>query len=493
MRRFGVAAIAAFLVLSACASGAPTQGQAVPDWVLSTPKPDSANTYFVGQAPAPGGDLATGTDDAAANLIASIMQYIGVKVSVDTSASARASLDSYSADIRQTVKTQSNNRLSGFQIKEKYVYADKKSGAKTVYVLAAYATADLEKEKARIQALFQEKLDAVAKPEAAGQSLLAAGRYYEAAQKFIEAAVAASGSDIDNADVKVERNASSARSALSKLRFVKAGDNYKASLGKAFDAPFVLSLVAGEGDAAPGVPGAKLLVSYQRKQGTRTVSKTESAVTDAAGRLSYTPPAPDFVGKAKFLVRLDFQASLDLLDSLPAKYSSYRDALEDEIQSKRAEIAYEVSSAARSVPTAVALVDLDDAGTPIVGARTEAGLVEALVKEKFDARSGGLDASLVAKMDDATILAAAKAAPGKKFGRLVYGTAKITGVRKDGSMYLADSKASVKVVELATGTLLYSAEKAATGMGSDEATARAAAYRELGLNAIGKDLLASLP
>ena len=30
-------------------------------------------------------------------------------------------------------------------------------------------------------------------------------------------------------------------------------------------------------------------------------------------------------------------------------------------------------------------------------------------------------------------------------------------------------------------------------MGSDEATARAAAYRELGLNAIGKDLLASLP
>ena len=100
MRRFGIAAVAALLVLSACATGAPSQGQAVPDWVLSTPKPDSANTYFVGQAPAPGGDLATGTDDAAANLIASIMQYIGVKVSVDTSASARASLDSYSADIR---------------------------------------------------------------------------------------------------------------------------------------------------------------------------------------------------------------------------------------------------------------------------------------------------------------------------------------------------------------------------------------------------------
>ena len=493
MRRFGIAALAAFMLLSACATGAPSKSQAVPDWALSTPRPDATNTYFVGQAPAPGGDIATGTDDAAANLIASIMQYIGVKVSVDTSASARASLDSYSADIRQTVRMQSDNRLSGFQIKEKYVYSDKKSGAKTVYVLAAYATADLEREKARIQALFQEKIDAVAKPEAAGQSLLAAGRYYEAAQKFIEAAVAASGSDIDNADVKMERNANAARNALSKLRFVKAGDNYKASLGKPFDAPFELILVSGEGDAAPGVPGAKLLVSYQRKQGTRTVSKTESAVTDAAGRLSYAPPAPDFVGKAKFLVRLDFQASLDLLDKLPAKYASYRDALEEEIQAKRAEISYEVSSAAKSVPTAIALVDLDDSGAPLAGARTEAGLIETLVREKFDARSSGLDPSLVARMDDAAIAAAAKAAPGRKFSRLVYGAAKISGVRKDGSMYLADAKASVKAVELASGAVLYSAEKSATGMGSDEASARAAAYRELGLNSIGKELLASLP
>lgn len=493
MRRSIAAALAALLLLSSCATGAPSQGQAVPDWVLSTPKADSTNTYFVGQAPAPGGDLATGTDDAAANLIAGIMQYIGVKVSVDTSATARASLDAYSADIRQTVKTQSNNRLSGFQIKEKYVYADKKSGAKTVYVLAAYATADLEKEKARIQALFKEREDAVAKPEAAGQALLGSGRYYEAAQKFIEAAVAASGSDIDNADVKMERNAAAARNALAKLRFVKGGEAYKAFLGKAFERPFELKLVAGEGDGAPGVPGAKLLVSYQRKQGSRTVSKTESAVTDGSGRLSYAPPAPDFVGKAKLLVRLDFQSSLDLLDSLPASYAAYRDALEEEIQSKYVEIAYEVSSAARGVPTALALVDLDDSGAVASGARTEAGLLEALSREKFDVRSSGLDAALVAGMDDAAIAAAGKAAPGKKFLRLVYGAAKITGVRKDGSTYLADAKASVKAVDLTSGSLLYSAEKTATGLGADEASARAAAYRELGLNAIGKDLLSSLP
>ena len=40
--------------------------------------------------------------------------------------------------------------------------------------------------------------------------------------------------------------------------------------------------------------------------------------------------------------------------------------------------------------------------------------------------------------------------------------------------------------------MLYSTERDATGLGGDEKSARAAAYRELGLNAIGKDMLSNL-
>jgi hypothetical protein len=49
------------------------------------------------------------------------------------------------------------------------------------------------------------------------------------------------------------------------------------------------------------------------------------------------------------------------------------------------------------------------------------------------------------------------------------------------------------VLDLASGRTLYSAERSATGLGSDDKSARAALYRELGLNAVGKDMLSNLP
>lgn len=487
------AAAAAILLLASCASApAAPKATKAPAWILETPKPDASYTYFVGSSSDPKGDVSAATGDAAANLIASIMQYIGVKVSVNATAEARASLDSYQADIRQTVTTQSNNRLAGFQVKEKYVEPDKdkKSKRVTVYVLAAYATADLNKEKSRIAALFQEREDAVARPEAEGKALAAAGRHYEAVRKFVEAAAAAGGADIDNADVKLERNVNNARSALASLRFERpAGQPYQALVGRPFPQPFSLRLVAGEGAGAPGVPGAALQVSYQRRQGSRLVSKTESAVTDPSGALSFTPPPPDFVGKAKLTVRLDFQSSLELLDRIPAKFEAYRDSLADELKSKYAELPYEVSSNARNVPTGIALADQDETGAA-AGSQTQAGLLDALAKERFVVKGLAVPAGSLAAMDDAAALGAAKAAG---LQRVAFGFAKIDSIRKDGANYIASAKAQVKVLEVATGLVLYSAEKGATGFGADEAAARRSAFRELGASSLGKDLLASLP
>ncbi|MDP3176875.1 MAG: hypothetical protein Q8M76_03155, partial [Spirochaetaceae bacterium] len=286
LRKLIVPAIVALaLAFASCASG-PVPA---PDWVLSAPPADATNTYFVGSASDAAGDVSKATNDAAANLVASIMQYIGVKVTVDSSATAKATLDSYQADIQSTVTTRSDNRLSGFQVKGNYVQSSKKESRVTVYVLAAYATADLEKEKRRIAALFQEQIDAVAKPEAEGRAFAESGRAYDAFRKFVEAAVAASGADIDNAGVKLERNLNAARSALAKVRFDKSGaEGMTALIGQSFAKPFAVRLVQGEGSSAPGVPGAVILVSYQRKSGTRLVSKTESELTGPDGLLSFS-------------------------------------------------------------------------------------------------------------------------------------------------------------------------------------------------------------
>lgn len=476
------------LTLSSCAT-APAQGKA-PDWIFTTPPPDSINTYFVGSSSDPTGDVAAATNDAAANLMSSITQYIGVKINVATSAEAKASLDSYSASIKSTVTSASQNQVSGFSVKSRFVQTDKKTKRVTVYVLASYATADLEKEKKRIADLIKKGIEAVEGPEREGQALMEQNRGYEAVRKFVEAAVAASDSQIDNADVYLERDINSARNALSRIRFdTSASSGYKGLVGQDFKQPFSAKVVTGEGASAPGIPGAVVLLSYQRKSGTRLVSKTESVMTDASGAVAFTPPAPDFVGKAKFNLRLDFQSTLDLLDKLPAKYSAYRDSLVAELTAKTEDVPYEVASNARAASMAVAILDLDETGA-VVGAVAQAGLVEALLKEKFSVKGITLPTDSIVAMDDAAVASAASSAG--KFDRIAFGTASIANVRKDGSDYLAAGKAVVKVVEIASGRTLYSSERGATGLGSDEKSARAAAYRELGLNAVGKDMLSNL-
>ena len=175
-------ALAAALVLS-CAS-APS----IPEWVVKTPAPDAQYTYFTGSSSAD--DSATALNDATSSLIAGIMQYMGLSVSITSSAEARASLDEYQAQITQTVKTESKGRIVGFEVLEKYVRKDSTTGRYTAHILARYETRELLKEKARIEALFQESLDAVAVPEGRGDAAAAEGRLFDAIRAYAEAKLA---------------------------------------------------------------------------------------------------------------------------------------------------------------------------------------------------------------------------------------------------------------------------------------------------------------
>jgi len=138
----------------------------------------------------------------------------------------------------------------------------------------------------------------------------------------------------------------------------------------------------------------------------------------------------------------------------------------------------------------VAILDLDESGA-VVGSTAQAGLVEALLKQKFSVKGVSVPKDSIVAMDEAAVSAAATAAG--KFDRVAFGTATIASVRQDGSTYLAEGKAVVKVLDIASGRTLYSTERTATGLGADEKSARASTYRELGLNVVGKDMLSNLP
>jgi hypothetical protein len=392
------------------------------------------------------------------------------------------------------VETQSTNRLSGFKVSQKYLRTDSASGKVTVYILASYLTADLNKEKARIAALFQEKADAVAKPEAEGDALAASGRVLEAAGRYIQAMVAASGSEVENAEIKLERNADKARLQIASLSFVfPRGQELKASLGKVPAQPFELKLVAvsgGQGSAP--VPGASIAFSYPRKlPNGKLGTKTETLVTDLDGNIRFSLPAPDFVGRGRISAQLDLSSSLDLLDRLPKKYDALLSAIEDEIRGKTAEVSYVVTSQATLVPLVLFVVDMDEKGFISRQGAVQAGLMETLAAQGFSVRTADIDPDLVSASAEQLIGLARSSLPAGS-GRLAFGSGKVLSVRKEGAFFVASASGSLKVVDLTTGQLLYAAEKAWQTMASDEAMARRNALRELGSQVFGKELISSL-
>ena len=210
--------VAVVMSIVSCVSTPPQSPAAkvAPDWTLTTPAPDGTYTYFVSSSSDSAGDAALATEDAANALISQIVRYMGVEITVETSGVAKGTLDSYSAEVTNAVKQTGSGRVSGFTIKDRHEVRD--GSLVTVYILAQYVTADLNKEKARIAAIFQEKIDAVAKPEKAGDEAASDGRLFDAVKSYVEAAVAASGSDVENADIKMERTMNKARAILGKMR-----------------------------------------------------------------------------------------------------------------------------------------------------------------------------------------------------------------------------------------------------------------------------------
>lgn len=349
MRCGGLALVAA-LALS-CAS-APS----VPEWVRKTPPPDGRYTYFTGASSAP--DSATAFNDATSSLVAGIVQYMSLSVSVTSSTEARASIDEYQAQITQTVRTESKGRLVGFEVVEKYIRREPKTGRYTVHILARYETKELLKEKARIEALFQESLDAVAAPEARGDAAAAEGRLFDAIRAYAEAMSAAAASAIENAQLKLERNAKKASALAATLRLTRTSEQ-NASIGVAGHLPpFTVKLVTNRGGKEEGVPGAPLIVTYPRRLPSgRTGTGTARVFTDEGGTATFEVPAIDIVGNYRVTLQLDFASISDLLWSLPSRALPYIDALENELSGIVVYIPYRVTSGAEDIPTTGAAYD----------------------------------------------------------------------------------------------------------------------------------------
>lgn len=484
--------LAGLLLLAAggCASAPGTGASQPPAWVFTTPEADAQYVYFTGSGSSKSGSLADAEQAARGTVIDEIMRYLGVRITAQTTATAKSSLQSYQTDLQQTLTSTSSGRVTGLEITEKW--SEQRDGGTTMYVLARYAKNDLNREKRRLEEIFQEKIEAISGPEAEGNRLAAQGEPYQAALRYIEAAAAAYKSELENAQIKFERNMNQAAESLRRIGLVKLNDNLSTFLGQAFAEPFLLKVVNGSTQADPGLAGVAIQVAYKEmRAGGRVAVRTQLLKSDAAGRVSFAHPIPEFVGKEQVSMSLSLGEALEALQDVPDKLYGQVEALEQLALSRAVAFSFESQSRAKTIATGLTVFDLDASGNPIALTETSAGLLEALSKGGFRVTVLQAAAGNVAGRTDAQVLSFLSRNFQGQVERVVFGTAQISDHSQDGQTMIIQVTGNVKVVELATGKILLAVNRSKRAQGTNASAALATAFKELGKE-LGQALINTL-
>jgi hypothetical protein len=451
----------------------------VPEWVLNPPESDEQYFYFSGSGRSGSGSLAEAEEIARGALLDEIMRFLGVRITSETTATAKASLDSYQTEVIQSLTSTASGRVTGLEIADKY--ADQRSGGTTLYLLARYNRADLLKEKGRLEGIFQEKIEAVSRPEREAQELAARKLYYQAALRYIEAAAAAYKSELENAAIKFERNITRATEAVREIGLIKLNDNLAAEIGRQFTEPFSVKIVAGSAAGDPGIADVALRATYKEmKSSGRKGVRTQVLKTDREGMARFLHPAPQFVGREEVILALDMGEALESLEDVPPEMQDLVDGLERMVLAKRVKYLFESVSPAAGISMGVAVFDLDASGSPLNSAETSAGLLSGMGEVGFSVRSLPVAVTNVAGRQDAQVIALLKKNFSGQVSRAVYGSARISDHQQDGQIVIIQVTGTIKVVDLETEAILLTVNKVKRAQGTNPAAALAAAFKQLG-------------
>ncbi len=487
--------VAVLTLLLGCASSPSDSqdggGEDMPGWVTNPPADTAEERYFVGAGSDSDGNEAAARQQAAADLVSSITRFLGVRVTSDTTVEAKDSLDQFTSSLSQTITEKSDARLSSFTIEDTYI--EYRGNLVNVYVLGEYDKDALLEEKARLQALFEEQQEAVSGPELEGDRLASQKKYYDAAVQYLTAATAAYKSGIDNADIKYERNMTKAREVISKIELNKLNDDLTSNIKEPFSTPFRLLVTSQDLPGGEGIGGVPIKVVYKeiRSNGRARMAR-EVVATDGLGKVEFTRPAPQFVGREQLSMELDFSATLEALEEVPDSLYPQLEAVEDLIADKEVKFSYTVVSKAREIPTAIMIADMDNGGTTLDKTETASGVLEVLSKEGFSVGTLPVQTALLQGSDSQLIEQVSSQYEGR-YERVVFGTVSISDFREDGSRYMVKVSGNIKAADLETGEILYSSGSMfKSALGQNLQSAMSAAFKQFG-KMVGESLTMSLP
>lgn len=480
------------LFVGSCASNTGAQAGTTPGkapaWVTGQTTAEPGVEYFVSSGVNPLGNIALAEESAAQKLVDQISMFLGVTVTAETEAIARASLEQYDISVINSVKTRSDGTISGLSIKDRFVQTDAK-GQVSVYLLAAYDKADLLKEKSRRQALVQEREDAVTIPESKGLKAELAGDLGSALRFFLEAAGVASNAEIRNADVKFERNMNNAQRVLSRLVIEKVSAQAEIAVGKNFVQPFVFSVQSTDGKPFTGLD---FEASYREAAVNGQARLKRLAVkSDDKGVASIQLPAPSLAGDETLTIALDLSGYTKALNNLTGKQKTIAAGLFDTIASRRVVFDYKVISRANTIPTALIMMDLNKNGSLIRGSElAQNAAIAELTAAGFKVPSTGLKSQFLEGKDAEGILPLLPRTVGHAAQRFIFGSVRIDSFEELAGGTMAKVSVDVKVADVATQTLIYTLSFTKSVMGSNQAEAQKNAFqgagKELGIQLVNK-------
>ena len=480
------AAIAtAILTILGCAGGPGLTSRQAPDWVLAPPSADAEFEYFVVSASAPE-NTAEAEEAAGYALLSQINQALGVEISVETSAEARSTLDSFEANLVQQVTQRGTGQIEGLRVADRFI-AEQADGV-VVYLLGEYERGAFEAERAKRQSILRQREALVTGPEVEADRLVASGRLTQGVLLYGQAAAAAAESDVRIAPVVLARSLQKAAETGARLELGAVSGPATAALGLEIEEPIVFRL---RDDRGQPVPGASVEISYVGRRGARDIVRTAALLSDAAGLITFRHPLPERVGEFTVTARLDIQPLLSMLSSLPQSVRAQADAVQDALVNVRATHQFMVLSQAREIPTAVVVLDLDAAGLSMREGRAAQGIVEALSQSGFQLRSVSIDPSQLLSMTSAEVVAFLRQRVNADVARVIFGTAQIAEFQEDDGV-LVKVSGEVTAVDLQSGTVLYSASGIKNARSLTAARAIATAFTELGRQ-LGQDLASNLP
>jgi hypothetical protein len=474
---------ALLLFFPGCASGPAVveepAAETPPEWVLNPPESDDQYVYFTGSGTSSSGSLAEAEEAARGGVLDEIMRYLGVRITSETTATARASVDDFQTDVVQQLTSRSSGRVTGLEIAEKWQV--EQAGGLTLYLLARYNKTDLAREKRRLEEVFQEKIEAISGPELEAQQLQSQGQLYRAAVRYLDAASAAFKSDLENVEIRFERNINQASDAIRSIGLVKLNDNLSTFMGQEFEEPFRAKVVNGSTADDPGVEGASVRVTYKvMRSSGRPAVRTETLKTDADGFVSFQAPAPNFVGKEQLTMSLDISDALESLFDVPDELYSQVEGFEQLVLNKKIAFSFESESMASRISTGVAVFDLDASGNPIALTETSAGLLEKLGQAGFQVNNLPVAVTNVAGRPSAQVARFLDNNFGAQVERAIFGTAKISDHSQDRDTVIIQVSGTVTVVELASGKTLLTVNKSKRAQGTNASAALSTAFKKLG-------------